>query len=1133
MNYPTNQPILDNRTGWKIFHPVFKLIALTLLMFLSFQSANAQSTNAISLNFEHQPLPKVLNAIKKQSGFVFVSGDIDLKKYYINVQVQNATITQALTMCLQNHGLDFQITNKTVVITKSSAKTSKTNKESSSRFFELRGQVRSKDGLPLRGASVLVKGTYNGTSVEPDGAFSLPGVADDAVLLISFIGYEDLEVEVAGRSNIGAVQLTEKANELDEVKVLAYGITTSNRYTTGSSVKITSKDIDKQPVGNVMQALQGKVAGLVVNQMSGLHGGDINVEIRGQNSIDVVGYGSTGAANTLRNVPLYIVDGIAFPGSSINQQAASKDPSGNYNYIFGPNGNGSPLSTINPKDIESIEVLKDANATAIYGSRGANGVILITTKKGKIGKPTVSVDFNSGINITNTSMSMLNLSDYLALRKEAFANDNKTPTASNAPDLTLWSQTEAINFKKLLVPGAAKSYTGNVSVSGGSKGYTFMLSGNYSRSNSVFNDNRSSNDYGFHFSSGYTSPDEKFKATVSVMMGNSISNLAVTDLYSSGYSLPANFPLYNKDGSLYWWSKGIPNISNPLSDLNTSYDNKMSSLNTSINLRYAITPDLALSLNTGLNKTQSNQTSLSPSTASDPNSAYFSISSASVESVSQNLVFEPQINYNKVLGNGSLTALVGATYQKTTNEQPYYILASGFASDLYLSNLAMASSYTVRNGYNAYKYASIFGNVNYIYKERYILNGNFRRDGSSKFGPNNLYSNFGSVGAAWIFTGEKFFSKKPEWFSFGKIRSSYGLVGSDNAENYSFLSTYVNNSSTYYSGSNGLVPSRLANPDYQWEKSKKFELATDFGFFKDRLLLNFAYYNNRTSNQLLQYPLSTQTGFSSYTANLDATVQNSGFEITLSSTNVQMGKFTWSVSANVTLPQNKLLSFPGLSTSAYANSFVVGRSTSALYLLHYTGTDKNGKPTYQDVDNDGVISTALGSNTGYGDLVYKGKSTPDMYGGLVNTIKYKEFQLDFSLSFTFGAKSLGILSSLNSAPGNLANYPTAVVQEMRDMGLEKLFTTSTWSSDFNLLKQSDALLQNISYGKLNNVSLSYNVPEHLVRSLKIGGLRLYVQGQNLLWFTLSGKSYTGINPETGSTSVPPAITFVGGLQLSF
>ncbi len=1134
MNYHSNQSILGIKKGREIFHPFFKLIALTLLLFLSLQSVKAQSGDNISLNYKHEQLTKVLQSIKKQSGFVFVTGDLDLKKYYIDVQVKNVSIGQALAACLYNKGLVFTIVNKTVVLSKDSENSTNIRGNSVENTYELKGAVRSaEDASALPGATVYIKGSANGVLVKPNGTFTLSGVAASDVIVISFIGYEKTEVPVAGRSNIGTISLSERTNKLDEVEVVAYGLTTSSRYTTGSSAKITSKDISKQPVQNVMQALQGKVAGLIVNQTSGLHGSDINVEIRGENSLD----GSSSNTNVLKNVPLYIVDGIAFPGAAINQLASSESKSGSYFYLQGPNGsgNGSPLATINPSDIESIEILRDANATALYGSRGANGVILIKTKKGNIGKPVLSVSLSSGVSIMNTSMEALGLSDYLALRKEAFANDDKTPTTSNAPDLTLWSQTEGKNFKKILIGSPARSYSGGVSVSGGSHGSTFMLSGNYSRNASVFDDNRSSNSYGFHFSSGYTSPDEKFKASLSIMMGTSISNLASAGFYEYAYSLPPNFPLYNTDGSLYWWSKSIPNISNPLAALNSSYQNKMNSLNTSINLSYALTHKLNISINAGYNRTQSNQNNLNPSTSANPESTSLVASRTATyaESNAKNLVIEPQLNYNTLLGDGNLTALLGATYQETVNEQPFYIIASGFSSDLYMGDLSMATDYILHNGYNAYKYVSLFGNLNYIYKERYIFNANFRRDGSSKFGPNNLYANFGSLGLAWIFTSEPFFARKPKWFSFGKIRSSYGVVGSDNVQNYAYLSTYSGTNSSYYSGSSGLSPARVANPDYQWATSKKFEIATDLGFFKDRLLLNFAYFSNRAGNQLLEYPLAAQTGFSSYTANLNALVQNTGLEITLTSTNVKTRNFTWTTSANVTFPENKLISFPGLSSSSYASTFVIGRPTTALYLLHYTGTDEDGMPTYEDVDNDGTITTAIGDNTGVGDLQYKGKAYPDMYGGLSSTFKYKNFQLDFSARFTFGAKDLGIFSSLNAAPGTLSNYPTAVVKAMRDLGVEKLFTTSTWSSDFNLFKESDAALQKLSYGRLTNVSFSYNLPDKMAKRMKLANMRIYAQGQNLFRFTLSGKTYAGIDPETGANSVPPLMVIVGGLQFSF
>ncbi len=1129
-----HRPILEIKNGKKIFYPCFRLIAMSLLLFFLQQTVNAQPGKSISLHYKHGRLAEVLKSIKSQSGYVFITGDIDLKKYYVDIQVDRVSVGQALASCLYDHGLEFTIVDKTIVIRKANDKSSKKPENASGIAYELRGIVHNKeDDSPLVGASVVIKGKYNGTSVKSDGSFTLPGVVASDVVVISFIGYENLEIPLAGRSNIGIIMLAEKANKLDEVQVLAYGITTSNRYATGSSAKITSEDISKQPVGNVMQALQGKVAGLIINQSSGLHGSDINVEIRGQNSLDA----SNSNTNVLKNGPLYIVDGIAFTGEAINQQAASKSASGTYFYIQGPNGsgNGSPLATINPNDIESIEILKDASATALYGSRGANGVILIKTKKGSVGKPVLSVSFNSGINVVNTGMEALSLDDYLALRKEAFANDNKTPTTTNAPDLTLWGQTEGQDFKKLLIGSPAKSYTANVSVSGGGKGSTFMLSGNYSRNSSVFDDNRSSDSYGFHFSSGYTSPDEKLKATLSIMMGAGISNLANASFYQYAYSLPPNFPLYNSDGSLYWWSKSIPVISNPLAALNSSYQNNMNSLNTSINLSYAISPKLKFSINGGYNKIQSNQNVLNPSTSSNSESTNLASSRTAiyVESNAKNVVVEPQLNYGTTLWGGGLTALLGTTYQETVNEQPFYIIASDFSSDLYLSDLSMAGSYVLHNGYSTYKYVSVFGNVNYILKDRYIFNGNFRRDGSSKFGPNNLYANFGSVGLAWIFTNEPFLAGKPEWFSFGKIRSSYGVVGSDNVQNYAYLSSYSGASSSYYSGSTGLSPSRAANRDYKWATSKKLEVAVDLGFFKDRLLANFSWFRNRTGNQLLEYPLATQTGFSSYTANLDALVQNTGLEITLTSTNIKNINFSWSTSANVSFPQNKLVTFSGLKSSSYASTYVIGRPTTSLYLLHYTGTDENGLPTYQDVDKDGTITTSIGDNTGVGDLVYNGKAYPDMYGGLSNTLKYKNLQLDFSARFTFGARDLGILASLSNAPGTLSNYPAAVVKAMREIGVEKLFTTSTYSSDFRLFQQSDAMLQKISYGRLTNVSLSYDLPQKLTKRMKLSSLRVYAQGQNLFKFTLSGRTYAGIDPETGTNAVPPLLVIVGGLQFSF
>ncbi|WPV63767.1 SusC/RagA family TonB-linked outer membrane protein [Chitinophaga sp. LS1] len=1102
-----------------------------MLLLAVFSAASGQRKNEVSLDFKNAPLSKVFKAIKQQTGFAFVSGDVSLSGITVNVKVNNADIDQAMNVCLRGTGLQYEIVGKIIVIRKEAP----TNLVDNSPGFPARisGVVVGEKGMALAGATATVKGTKNFTISHANGSFTLPGVNADAIIVITYLGYATQEVAVKNRFDIGTVALSPNVSKLDEINVLAYGQKTSQRFDVGSSVKVTSEIIEKQPVGNILQALEGRVAGLVITQSSGLVGADIKVQIRGQNSLDQ-NADRDNYTNVIKNVPLYIVDGVPFPAAAINQQASSNNGNGYYNYMTGPNGNGSPLSTLNPNDIESITVLKDASSTAIYGSRGANGVILITTKKGKPGKIGMSVSGGSSITYVPTKLKVLGLSDYLALRKEAFENDGRTITSSSAPDLTLWSQTASTDFKKLLIGSPAKTFNGSASISGGGGGFTFLMSGSYSRQNSVFDDHRSSNSYSTHFNFGYSTPNQKFSTTLSAVVGSLTSNLANTDFYTNAFSLPPNFPLYDEDGKLYSWTNSYPYVTNPLLNLNASYQNKMMTTNAVLGLNYAILPGFDFQTNIGYNKTQSTQSMLNPSTAVAASLlTYFQPSASYASSYSQNLSVEPQLNYHTTISKGSLTALVGGTLQKTVNEQPYYIQATGFASDLYLSNLALASSYVIHNGYNAYNYASFFSSINYLWDGKYVLLANYRRDGSSKFGLNNLYSNFGSVGLAWIFTEEGFLKNRPAWIDFGKLRGTYGVIGSDGIENYAYLSTYGITSSSYYAGSNGVSPVRLANQDYKWETTRKLELGLDLGLFKDRVILTTAFYRNRTNNQLLSYSLATQTGFSSYVANSPALVQNTGFEFTLTTKNIKSAHFTWTTSANLSIAQNKLIAFPNLATSSYAGSYEIGKPISSLYLFHYTGTDANGAPTFTDVNKDGTYTVNPAINGLKGDMLYMGSSAAKMYGGLSNTWKYKAFQLDAFFQFTIGAVDQGLLKYMSAPPGGLNNVPTAVVDKMRELGLSKMFSTYSYSNNFNRLKQSDILLNRLSYGRLTNLALSYSLPQRYARALRMAGLSANLRAQNLAVFTLSGNKYKGVDPETGPVNVPPLKVFNAGLQFSF
>ncbi|EHQ26006.1 TonB-dependent receptor plug [Mucilaginibacter paludis DSM 18603] len=1110
--------------------PVLRLMTLTLLLVLFFNTTHAQTDNNITLKFKHAPLSKVLKTIKNQTGYVFVTGQIDLANIFVDADFKKADIRTVLSSCLPKVSLQYFIYDKTIVITRGTTDPAKLKNLSGS--DELSGTIVGEAGETLPGATVVIVGLQRVVLTNNHGYFTMAGVPPNATVRISYTGFITEELSVPITRNLGTVTLKVNNNKLDEVHVLGYGQTTSERYSTGSSAKVTTSDIANQPVTNVLQALEGRVAGLTIRQTSGLPGSDIDVQIRGQSSINT-NANVINSTNVIKNVPLFVVDGVPFPAAAINQQSSNADKNGTYNYLVGPNGNGSPLATINPNDIESIEVLKDASATGIYGSRGANGVILITTKKGKPGKANMSASVNTGYSYVPSSLSVLNLTDYLALRKEAFVNDSRTPTAGNAPDLTQWSQTTPTDFKSLLLGKPSHTVSSNLSFSGGSGGTTFIISGSYGRQSSIFDDDRSSSNYGVHFGLTYASDDQRFKTSVSALIGNATGNLANVDFYRTIFTLPPNFPLYNAAGQLYWYN-GIPGIANPLSQLNMSYQNAMTNISTSVNLQYSILPGLDAQVNLGYNKTQSNQNSLQPSTSFDPSQLAYATPSASyTESYNQNLLVEPQLNYHRTVGKGALTAFVGGTLQKTVYEQPFLISASGFPSDQFLNNLSLATNYQIFNGYNAYSYASLLGRVNYIWDKRIVLDANFRRDGSSKFGTNNLYGNFGSVSGAWIFTNESWLKNKPDWFSFGKLRASYGSIGSDGVSNYSYLSTYSSNVNNYYSGANGLSPVRLANPDFKWETTHKTDVGLDIGLFQDKVLLSAVYYRGVTSNQLLPTPLPTQTGFDSYVQNFDATVENSGWEFTLVSNNIKSANFSWSSTFNAGFASNKLLSYAGLDKSIFASAYVVGKPLSALYLLHYTGIGANGLPTYEDVDKDGVITTSQGYNTGIGDLLYAGKSTPDLSGGLGNAFRYKGLQLNVFFQYTVGAVDQGILSYLSAPPGGLSNVPEAIVSQMRSLGLSKLFSSRSYSSNFNNFRQSDALLSKISYARLTNLSLSYNLPAQVTKKLGAGAINVYLRGQNLFVFTLSGKSYPGIDPETGPVAVPPLRAFVGGLQFSF
>lgn len=949
------------------------------------------------------------------------------------------------------------------------------------------GTVSDNSGF-LPGVSITIKNSQIATISNGNGGYTINAKPTDT-LMFSFIGYKTQFIAVNNQTKIN-VTLQEDATQLQEVKVNAGYYSVKEKECTGSIAKVSSKDIEKQPVTNVLAVMQGRMAGVEVTQDSGAPGGAFQIKIRGQNSLRADG-----------NQPLYIIDGVPFSSETIG----SINTSGMMPTMT------SPLNSINPSDIESIEILKDADATAIYGSRGANGVVLITTKKGKSGKTVFSVNASTGVASITKKLDLMNTQEYLAMRAQAFANDGITTYPDYAYDINgNWSQDRYTDWQEELIGGTAEITNLQASVSGGSKNTQYLLSGNTRSETTVYPKVFKYKKSAAHFSMNHAADDNRFKLNFSANYTAQNNNQPATDLTTVSRTLAPNAPaLYDANGNLNWENS---TWDNPLALLESEFLSKIKDFNANTVLSYNVLSNLQLKTSLGYTDLRSNESNTQPSTMYNP--AYGL--GSEISGISNNItsrtswIAEPQINWNCNLRKAKIETLLGTTFQSQTTNRLFQS-GFGFSSNSLIYDLASANLKTIDlSDETVYKYQAVFARINYNYDGRYIINVTSRRDGSSRFGPGKQFANFGAVGAAWVFSEEKFLQGN-NILSFGKLRASYGTTGNDQIGDYQFLDTYVSSGNTY-NGTIGLQPVRLFNPEFGWETNKKFEVALETGFFQDRIFLTSAYYNNRSTNQLVGIPLPGTTGFQTLQGNLDATVQNTGVEFTLSSKNIVGNNFSWTTNFNISFNRNKLLSYPGLETSSYANTYVVGQSVNIVKLYHYTGFNPlTNLYEFEDVNNDGQI-TSLADRQTVANL------SPKYFGGVQNNFRYKNMQLDFLFHFV-KQESFGYM------PG----VPGTAVNQLSEVSNQQLPFTSGANgaviSAYYRYGLSDAALQDASFVRLKNVSLTYDIPLK-AKSLKC---QLYFQGQNLLTFT----SYNSGDPEFKfSGYLPPLRVFTTGVKVT-
>lgn len=1098
-----------------LFH-IFLLTCGTHMIFATEMSGQNLESISVDIELHNQDIKTLFKTIESRTGLLFAYQPQIIKDFpKVTTPRGRRSVSDILNSVFQGSNLVYKQVDKNVVIYKKEAdktvESASKTKKSEEASYMLSGKILDENGQPLPGVSIsLVGGNKQGIS-DFDGQFYIELPSGKHVLKVSYLGYKTQQVTVENQTSI-TIKMQPDLAKLDEIVVIGYG-TTTRRTSTGSVVKITSEDIAKQPITNILQTLQGRTPGVYVSQTSGYAGSDMNISIRGRNFID----GS--------NLPLYIVDGVPYIGDDIKQQTQDD------NVIRGAQKSTSPLNIINPNDIESIEILKDADATAIYGSRGANGVVLITTKKGKSGKTEFTITTNSGVSEVAHMIKTLDTPAYLNMLQTALDNNGDTASNfSNGIALTDWDPNAYTNWQKKLIGGTANFNNYSASLKGGNETTNFLLSGAYHKETTVVPGDFSYDKFSTNFNVNHSTLDNKLKIGASVIFATDHNKLPFFDITTYAINTAPNRPLYNADGSYYWSPDYFSDI-NPLAALGKKVDDKGFNLITSISLQYEIAKGFSFKTDLGYGRAQMQTKQFMPSSAS--NHVYdeangfesnFSRSYSTSTNNTNNFTVEPQLNYSTTLWKGNLTALVGGSWQNRKSEMPAYVYSSGYSSDNLIGNLATAENVTANNGSTEYKYISIFSRVNYNIENKYILNLNFRRDGSSRFGANNRFGNFGSIGGAWVFTQENFMKNIPV-LSFGKIRSSYGEIGSDGIGEYQYADTF--DTRTYGNGNPSMTASRIANPNIKWGVTRKFEAALDLSFNNDRISFTTAYYRNTSSNQLVGYTLSPQAGFTTYTANLPAEVENKGWEFTLGSTNIRTKNFTWSSSFNISFNSNKLVSFPGIEFTSYYSQYIVGRPLNSRFLHTFTGVDANGVAQFEDANGDGRISNGF-AETGRGDRKYYGPTYPQYYGGLSNTISYKAFALDFLFQFVKQDAT-----TLMAATGTQPGYPYGTANFQVDEYNAYLAQGNTLSSGyqnsyFNYLG-SNAVITDASFIRLKNVSASYQIPLDEGTRKYLQSVRLSLQGQNLVTFT----KYKGLDPETQGLALPPLRTITLGTQFTF
>ncbi|MBX3255116.1 MAG: TonB-dependent receptor [Chitinophagaceae bacterium] len=1078
-------------TGYHNSYLVTKLTRIMKIAFILLFAACMQvSANGfaqkLTLSEKNASLEKVLRKIHTQSGYLFFY-ELDLlkKAHPVSIRVKDADLDEVLNICFRDQPLQYTITNKIIIVNAKNEAQSATPANLPPPPIEVTGSVKNEQGNPLANASVKLKGSNRGTTADANGNFRLQVPDAGSILIISFIGYETREVAVRDG---GVLNVVLKMDDIrtDAAIVIGYGSQKKSDL-TGALSNVSSKDFENQPVTRLDQALQGRAAGVQVTNASGSPGGDVRIRIRGANSL------------TGDNSPLYVIDGFV----------------------------GADFNNINAEDIASIVVLKDASSTAIYGSRGANGVILITTKTGRKGG--MQVDFMTRISSSSLieKFKIMNAADFATVvneRKQALTPDGTqyTPRFTDT-EIAEFRRTGGTDWQDEIFRNAlGQEY--QLSFSGGNEKTSYRINGNYLDQDGII---RNSDFKRYAVRTNITSQvSERFSLRFNFggtrrENHNTSGTNARGGAFGQALAWAPTTPIYDNAGNYIMQDPTSSIFQNPLA-LAYETDNRddRTNINALLGARYRILKDLTFDVQVGIDYTNSQSKAFSgPAITNNYPGAS--------RSSSENILLQNTNNltYKKLFNNVHNLEVTGVLETQKFTGTGFNVRVNGLIyPDQSYDNLALSTSSQVGSGYGEWSLLSLLGRVNYAYADKYLLSASLRRDGSSKFQGKNKYSVFPSAAIGWKLSEEDFM-RSVSVVNNAKLRASWGLTGNQGINPYGTLSAYVTNlddAGAIFNGTgsivSGIILGNPGNPNLKWETTGQINAGADLELVNGLISFSADYFIKKTRNLLLSQPVPGYLGGYSIVSNIGS-MQNTGWEFNLGVDAFKSKNFSWNSAMVLSFLKNKLVSLGEGRTDIRFGEFILkpGEPIGSFFGYKYLGTFKPkdateaaafglkpGDARYDDISGDKVFNT--------NDYQIIGNAMPRVTVGWNNTFTYRSFTLNFFFSGMFGMDKLNYSYAYGMLGGTDAKE--VLFEDIRDRYIPGVNETSDIpafsSAPSNSFSQSSRFIEKADFVRLRNLSLSYDLSRSAIRN--IAGVSIFANATNLLTFT----SYKGIDPESNS-----------------